>query len=284
MGSALTLNPRLTANAFVEAFLATLRICSIPGCNKERKGRTLCPTHLWRLKMHGTTDDRPVTTDCSVDQCKEPHLALGYCHLHYRRFKRYGHPELPKRVSRRLFCSVAGCETLAHGLGLCQSHYNKHKQSLKEISRARKGEGLAYLLRTLETITDECVLWPYASSRGYGVTYVNRQNVAAHRYACEQKHGPPPFEGAHAAHNCGNSMCVNWRHVRWATSLENNSDKWGHGTMARGERIARSKLDAEKVRYIRTSGERTCVLAALYGDDKNTIISVRNGRTWTHVA
>lgn len=50
------------------------------------------------------------------------------------------------------------------------------------------------------------------------------------RVVCERVNGPAPTEKHETAHGCGNSWCVNKRHLRWATHIENEADKLIHGT------------------------------------------------------
>ncbi len=265
--------------------MATQRICSIPGCGKPHQARGLCSTHDYRMKKHGTPEiPSHVKSVCTASGCARLAVAHGVCDRHYRRLKAHGQLELPPRVSKRPKCSVEGCDKTVHGIGLCQSHYSRKKQMERDISTARHGEGLAFLEEVLKTDTDDCILWPFGSSRGYGITYVGKKNIPAHRYICERKHGTPTFADAQSAHACGNRKCVNWRHVRWATAYENTQDKFVHGTIARGEKIARAKLTADQVRRIRTTGERQIDLAREFGVDRNTIRSVRRGMTWKHVA
>lgn len=263
--------------------MATNRICSIPECGKAATALGLCPMHRWRLKHKGTTELAPRITACTISECGKKVVANGLCERHYRRIKANGHPDLLPRVSRRPKCAVDGCEKTSHGLGLCQSHYSKQRQRRKQISTARHGEGLAFLDSALQMQTDECILWPFGSSRGYGVTYINQRNVFAHRYVCEKAHGPPPFTEAQAAHACGTRTCVNSRHIRWATAKENTNDKRGHGTLARGEKIANSKLKEHEVVEILTSPERNSAMAKRFGVDINTVRNIRNRKSWAHV-
>lgn len=239
--------------------------------------------HRWRLKTNGTTELAPRVTACTISECGKKVVANGYCERHYRRIKAYGQPDLPPRVSRRPKCAVDGCEKTSHGLGLCRSHYSKQRQRQREISTARHGEGLAFLDKILTESADECINWPFGKSRGYGVTYLGQKSVFAHRYVCEKANGEPPFPEAQAAHSCGNRACVNWRHVRWATARENTLDKNIHGTMARGEKIAMSKLKQSEVVEILTSPERNSVMAKKFGVNINTIRRIRNREIWAHV-
>lgn len=264
--------------------MAAQRICSVDGCGKPHQARGFCSTHDYRMRKHGATEIPVRVKDiCAAPGCGRFIVAGGLCDRHYRRLKAHGSLELPPRVSKRPKCSVEGCENTMHGLGLCRPHYSRKKQLEREISTARHGEGLAFIEKVLLMNTAKCIAWPFGSSRGYGITYVNQKNIPAHRYICERKHGPPPFSEAQAAHRCGNRICVNWRHVRWATALENNQDKFLHGTIARGEKIARAKLTEDQVRRIRSGEERQIDLAREFGVNRNTVRSVRLGRTWKHV-
>lgn len=67
---------------------------------------------------------------------------------------------------------------------------------------------------------DDCLLWPFTkNARGYGtVTYARGYTAAA--AMCELAHGNRP-EGKQSAHSCGVRLCVNPRHLRWATRSEN---------------------------------------------------------------
>lgn len=53
----------------------------------------------------------------------------------------------------------------------------------------------------------------------------------------------------------------------------------------RGEKLPHSKLDAEKVRYVRKNpkGMTAKQLAAKFGVHKRTIDKVRDGETWQNV-
>ena len=78
---------------------------------------------------------------------------------------------------------------------------------------------------------DGCLLWPFQiSTTGYGRLEVNGKKKIASRYVCELAHGEPPTRQHEAAHSCGNSKCVNPKHLRWATHTENEADKLVHGT------------------------------------------------------
>ena len=57
---------------------------------------------------------------CSVDGCKRPYRAKGYCFFH---FKKWRQGELPH--SRYKICSKAECRKPMMKAGLCETHYNE---------------------------------------------------------------------------------------------------------------------------------------------------------------
>ncbi|MBX5482038.1 MAG: vegetative protein [Myxococcaceae bacterium] len=68
----------------------------------------------WR-KPRGGADKK-----CSIEGCKRPHRAKGYCFFH---FKKWRHGELPH--SRYKVCSKAECRKPMKFKGLCEQHYNE---------------------------------------------------------------------------------------------------------------------------------------------------------------
>ena len=57
---------------------------------------------------------------CSVQGCKRPYRAKGYCYFHYKKWRQ---GELPH--SRYRVCSKAECRKKAVKGGLCDQHYNE---------------------------------------------------------------------------------------------------------------------------------------------------------------
>lgn len=126
---------------------------------------------------------------------------------------------------------------------------------------------------------EACLIWPFAfTSSGYG-KFSKKQHYA-HRYMCRLVHGDPP-EGFQAAHACGNTKCVNPRHLSWKSTGDNQLDRRIHGTHA----VTRRKLTIEQVRQIRElNGEKSTVLAARFGVSEANIRKVQTGVTWSKVA
>ncbi len=77
---------------------------------------------------------------CSVDGCSKPCHGLGYCNMHYRRFKRNGSPTLQSKKGPTA-CIVPGCKKLAHAKGLCEKHFWRMKRSgsLQPTQRDKSG-------------------------------------------------------------------------------------------------------------------------------------------------
>ncbi len=134
--------------------------------------------------------------------------------------------------------------------------------------------------------TDDCVLWPYASSKGYGVFTAGGTQYAVHRVSCEMAYGEPPTPRHEAAHSCHTPACLNPRHLRWATRAENQADRIADGTSNQGSSHGMSLLtefDVLAIRHYNKCGTKQRVLADHYGVSQPTISDIITGRTWSHL-
>jgi hypothetical protein len=183
-------------------------------------------------------------------------------------------------------CSEAGCGRRVVARGLCPTHYSRWRRNGGETRK--KGEPMEFILRALASSTDECIVWPFARhGKGYGHVKWSGAVRKAHRVVCELAHGEPPtemHEAAHAPFVCNNRACINPRHLRWATPVENISDRQNGMTHAHGETHSRAVLTEADVREIRKEkvgfvGD----LARRFGVSEATIRSVLGGATWKHV-
>jgi hypothetical protein len=69
---------------------------------------------LWRTPRGGPDKK------CSVEACKRPYRAKGFCYFH---FKKWRHGELPH--TRYKTCSKAECRKPMVRRGLCETHYDE---------------------------------------------------------------------------------------------------------------------------------------------------------------
>ena len=132
---------------------------------------------------------------------------------------------------------------------------------------------------------DGCIVWPFTKgANGYGKIKLSYVSKDVHRYVCELAHGLAPDKN-HAAHNCGNRLCINPRHLRWATAHDNMADMARHGTLPRGSKRAHAKLNEADVLEIRSlAGIVTqSDLASRYGVCRERINGIINRRLWIHI-
>lgn len=128
--------------------------------------------------------------------------------------------------------------------------------------------------------SNQCLIWPFSlDGPGYGQMIVGGRKVRASRYVCERAHGKCPT-GKECAHSCGVRVCVNKRHLRWATRSENMADKIIHGTVNRGCRNGQCKLSKSEVTAIRRAKGTLDVLAARFGVSRSHIGAIKNRKKW----
>jgi hypothetical protein len=144
------------------------------------------------------------------------------------------------------------------------------------ISRLR-----SFIDAAFEADTDECILWPFAvrQSSGYAAYSFalegKKFNVDAHRHVCARKHGPAP-PGHEASHKCGKKLCINPRHLRWATKRYNMEDAKKHGTLRGGGRY-RQRFFRKEIAEIKASPESHIALGRRYEVDASYIGRLRRG-------
>lgn len=131
---------------------------------------------------------------------------------------------------------------------------------------------------------------PVRNRTGYERVSLSKDGVVTghnlHRIILSSFCGPPPFEGAQAAHNDGDNGNNVLTNLRWASPKENQSDVDRHGMRCRGEDVFGAVLVEESVRKIRwriSQGERNRPIAEDFGVSISTIHLIRHNRIWRHV-
>jgi len=232
-------------------------------------------------------------TVCKIEACSNPMRSKGWCNTHYRRWKRNGDPEKTMVTigGGSGTCSACGCDKPAKTIGHCKSHARRMSLygSPFGVPANRVNGGLAQWIDENKSHKgDSCLIWPFGRrSNGYGSITYHGLKTTASRAMCMAAHGNPPTEKHEAAHSCGkgHECCVNPKHLRWATSSENQMDRVGHGTSNTGERHGMAKLTDDLVRYIRiNSGVISySALAREIGVCRQNVRSASLGMTWAHV-
>lgn len=187
---------------------------------------------------------------CSIDGCQKPALTRGWCKMHYCRWLRHNDP---------------------------------HKSKYPE-----RGETNSFIEHALSCETDECIEWPFGRDRdGYGSIQIAKKSLRVMRIVCEKTHGRCPSPKHQVAHSCGNQPCINKRHLRWATGVENEADKLKHGTRHCGESITFSKLSECDVRNIRAEYAKgdisTVALARFFNVSHSNISTIVLRKSWAHI-
>lgn len=148
----------------------------------------------------------------------------------------------------------------------------------KGQSRSRQ-----FLVDHLDFVSEECLIWPFSRTRGYGQFGYLGKGYYAHRYMCELKRGPAPSDIHEAAHSCGNNGCVNPAHLSWKTPSENMMDCRGHGTHIRSRYGNTGKLTQEEAQAIRAlkGVMKLREIADQFGISESAVSNIWVGRTYS---
>jgi HNH endonuclease len=135
-------------------------------------------------------------------------------------------------------------------------------------------------------VVGECLEWTgNRNIKGYGLIWLNRKKVRAHRIAYELTRGP--IGDACVLHHCDNPPCINPDHLFLGTPAGNSADMVSKGrgrtTPRRGEKHHKAKLTWDAVAVIRSSyatGVPVAHLATYYGVSIPTVYDVLRQQTW----
>lgn len=188
---------------------------------------------------------------CKADGCNNPYYSLGFCELHYMRWKRNGDLVLRK-------------------------------------TKSKQGLPLEWLKSNIGYTGNGCLTWPFSKLKsGYAQIRFRGRATSASHVMCLLAHSDPVGDRNEAAHSCGNGhkACVNPRHLRWATRVENCADMISHRTRIRGESNWNSKIKEDDVRKIRSLNGSMLrrEIGELFGLSQPSVNDIIWGRTWAHV-
>jgi hypothetical protein len=168
-----------------------------------------------------------------------------------------------------------------------------------------------------------CWLWTGTKNNaGYGQAHWSGRHVLAHRASWEMHNGPAPA-GMHICHRCDVRLCVRPDHLFLGTPDDNVQDMIAKGRMStgrahgdktrgalngsrlhpdrlargdrngsrlhpesrpRGEACGSSKLTTAQVIAIRADRRKHQEIANDYGLARLTVLRIKKGRAWAHVA
>ena len=131
-------------------------------------------------------------------------------------------------------------------------------------------------------IVGSCWEWQACTSQGYGVMRINGKKCYAHRLSYEY------FNNALKAkecvlHICDNRKCINPKHLRVGSKLDNSQDMVAKKRHPFGSRRHNAKLTEDQIVEIRSDSRPIKVIASDYGVSKATVSMVRNHKIWKHV-
>ncbi len=145
-----------------------------------------------------------------------------------------------------------------------------------------KGKAYACIMAHINYEGDDCIQWPFSHFQGIGHVSHKGKHYKAPRFMCTLIHGEPPTPEHEAAHECGNGhlKCMNPRHIKWKTRVENRADCYRHGTA--GRITGKKKMTPEMVYAIRgLEGHATgTAVAAAFGVSDDTVYSIWKRRQW----
>lgn len=182
-------------------------------------------------------------------------------------------------------CSIEGCGKKHRGLGYCDMHYQRFRANGQTgLGRCARLPLVDRLWRRVDKSGD-CWIWTGAVSKsGYGVIQeagLGSRNLTPHRLSYELHKGAIPA-GYVVMHSCDNRLCVNPDHLSVGTPQENIWDMVRKGRNP--VLVDKIVLTPEIVRRIRNNPKiRNIDFARELGVHPSTIRSVRIGRTWSHI-
>lgn len=130
--------------------------------------------------------------------------------------------------------------------------------------------------------TNGHVLKPQPNGKGYLRVHIDGKLRFVHRLVAE-KYIPNPNNYEQVNHIDGNKLNNSADNLEWVTNQENRDHAVETGLHLQGEDCSWSKLNWQKVDFIRTHLELSVQeLAEIFNCSPSTIKDVRNYKTWKH--
>lgn len=190
-------------------------------------------------------------------------------------------------------CLIDDCSTPVYAKDLCNRHYQrllKHGDPLI-AGKYNFGEGKTFEQRfwsrvALTADDNRCWDWMAGTTKamGYGSLTMDGKKIHAHRVSFFLMHGHPPM--LNVLHSCDNPKCVNPKHLREGTVLENVADRVDRNRTALGRNNGKAKLDDADIPKIRTLLAQRIPPGSIgkrFGVSRNTIRSIASGQSWKHI-
>jgi hypothetical protein len=120
-------------------------------------------------------------------------------------------------------CKAGSCEKVNYSLGYCQMHYRRFKKTGSPYSvKLIKGDDTARFHASYTVRANGCWIWDKTlTSAGYGRFTIGYQSYGAHRWSYQTFVGPIS-DGLVIDHLCRTPTCVNPAHLEPVTVAENN--------------------------------------------------------------
>ena len=189
-------------------------------------------------------------------------------------------------MANQRICSIPECGKLHYAKDLCRAHWFRLRNHGDPLGGdTGRGDPQKFYDNVVLTYNGEdCLSWPFSTRSGYGsIRDENGKFFSVHRLVCKATNGEPPTPDHHAAHECGNRICVNPNHLSWKTPAGNAADKLRHGTHQRGERNGNAIITesiAHEILSLR-GVEKQRDIAKRLGISQSTVSCIQRGERWS---
>jgi hypothetical protein len=130
---------------------------------------------------------------------------------------------------------------------------------------------------------DSCCWQWTAAGKTYGIFYLHRKNMLAHRVSFLLTHGTLPVM---VLHKCDNKKCVNPAHLYAGDALQNAKDASDRNLLVTGSSNNQTKLCATQVVEIKkrvASGESMLSVSKDFPVSCQAVRQIIKGKAWKHV-